>query len=45
MAIEYDPFDPRTRADPYPYYAALRREAPVYWAEGVGACLPCAYSV
>ncbi len=36
MPIEYDPFDPKTRADPYPYYAALRRDAPVYWAEGVG---------
>jgi cytochrome P450 len=36
VALSYDPFDPATRADPYPYYAALREEAPVYWAEGVG---------
>lgn len=26
----YDPFDPAFRADPYPYYARLREEAPAY---------------
>lgn len=29
----YEPFSETTREDPYPYYAALRAEAPVYWAE------------
>jgi cytochrome P450 len=28
--VEFDPFDPRFFADPYPTYRALRREAPVY---------------
>jgi hypothetical protein len=27
---DYDPFDPRVRADPYPYYAVLRRDSPVH---------------
>ena len=26
----YSPLDPAVRANPYPYYAALRREAPVH---------------
>src|SRR5215475_5956103 len=29
----YDPFSEAVREDPYPYYAVLRDEAPVYWAE------------
>ena len=29
----YEPFSEVVRADPYPYYAALREEAPMYWAE------------
>jgi cytochrome P450 len=29
----YEPFCERVREDPYPYYAALRDEAPAYWAE------------
>ena len=29
----YGPFSEAVREDPYPYYAALRTEAPVYWAE------------
>ena len=33
MNIEYDPFAPEYRANPYPIYAELRRDAPVYWAE------------
>jgi len=32
MRIEYDPFAPEYRANPYPIYAELRRGAPVYWA-------------
>ena len=27
---DYNPLDPAVRADPYPYYAVLRREAPVH---------------
>lgn len=33
----YEPFSESVREDPYPYYAALRDEAPVYWAEGAQA--------
>src|SRR5208283_5799014 len=33
MNIDYDPFFSAHPEDPYPVYAALRREAPVYWAE------------
>jgi cytochrome P450 len=33
----YEPFSEAVREDPYPYYAALRDEAPVYWAEGAQA--------
>ena len=33
MNIEYDPFSPKFRADPYPIYKQLREHAPVYWAE------------
>src|SRR5262249_19878785 len=29
-ASDYDPLRPEVRADPYPYYAALRRESPVH---------------
>ena len=29
----YEPFSEAVREDPYPYYAALREEAPVYWAK------------
>lgn len=28
--FEFDPFDPRFFADPYPCYAILRRDAPAY---------------
>jgi len=31
--LEYDPFDPAVREDPYPIYAALREHAPLHWAE------------
>ncbi len=30
MAIDYNPFYPEAKQDPYPYYAALRAEAPVH---------------
>ena len=33
----YEPFSEAVREDPYPYYAALRDEAPVYWAEDAQA--------
>lgn len=33
----YEPFSETVREDPYPYYAALRDEAPVYWADGAQA--------
>src|SRR5215469_7217477 len=33
MEIRYDPFSPSFRENPYPAYQALRRSAPVYWAE------------
>ena len=33
----YEPFSEAVREDPYPFYAALRDEAPVYWAEGAQA--------
>jgi cytochrome P450 len=28
--VQYDPFDPAVKRDPYPYYAELRRHAPVF---------------
>jgi cytochrome P450 len=33
----YEPFSEAAREDPYPYYATLRDEAPVYWAEAAQA--------
>ncbi len=33
MSIDYDPFSLECRRDPYAYYARLRNEEPVYWAE------------
>lgn len=30
----YEPFSEWVREDPFPYYAALRADAPVYWADG-----------
>jgi cytochrome P450 len=37
LSIDYTPFSPQVRQDPYPYYAALRDEAPAYFVEGLGA--------
>lgn len=33
--VEYDPYDWRIHEDPYPTYARLRAEAPVYYNEGL----------
>lgn len=33
MPIEYDPFSMQFRADPYPHYARLRAEAPVFYSQ------------
>ena len=32
----FDPFDPAVHADPYPFYARLRRDFPAYHAPGAG---------
>jgi len=29
-ASDYNPLDPQVRADPYPYYAAMRRDSPLH---------------
>ncbi len=31
--MEFNPLDPETKADPYPYYAEMRRDHPVYRLE------------
>jgi cytochrome P450 len=36
-AVAYDPFAPDVQVDPYPVYAELRRTAPVYYVESLGA--------
>lgn len=33
--MEYNPNSPDVRANPYPYYAALRRDHPVYYVQGM----------
>ena len=33
MGFEFDPFDPAYFADPYPYYAEMRAQHPVYRRE------------
>ena len=33
---DFDPLDPDYLADPYPYYARFRREAPVFYAPKIG---------
>jgi len=40
---DFDPFSPATIADPYPFYEALRREAPVYPLERAGYSLISRY--
>jgi cytochrome P450 len=37
LCSDYDPFAAAVQADPYPYYAALRREAPVQYVESLDA--------
>lgn len=37
MNLNYSPVSPAARVDPYPFYAALRRQAPVYFVEDIGA--------
>ena len=29
--MNYDPSDPNTLANPYPYFLALRNEDPIHW--------------
>ena len=33
MAPDFDPNAPEFIADPYPTYARLRRDAPIFWHE------------
>ncbi len=37
--LRYSPFDPEIVCDPYPTYARLRAEAPVFPVPGLGAHL------
>ncbi|MGH6753543.1 MAG: cytochrome P450 [Bradyrhizobium sp.] len=32
-AVEYDPADASTKANPYPLFAKLREERPIYWSD------------
>lgn len=34
-ATRYDPLSPQVQADPYPFYASLRRDAAVYYVESL----------
>ena len=43
-AAAYDPFDPAVIADPYPYYRALRRDAPCYACEPRGIYVVSRYA-
>jgi cytochrome P450 len=31
VGLEFDPFAPEIRSDPYPLYRRMREEAPIYW--------------
>lgn len=33
--MDYNPLSPQVQENPYPYYAELRRHAPVYWIESL----------
>ena len=35
--VSYEPLSPAVKADPYPYYAVLRREAPAFYVESLDA--------
>jgi cytochrome P450 len=39
----FNPLDPDFLENPYPAYARLRAERPVYWHEGMGLWLVCGY--
>lgn len=41
--MEYNPLLVAVQDDPYPYYAHLRRNAPVYWVEPLRACAVSRY--
>jgi hypothetical protein len=41
--LDLDIFDPATKANPYPAYAALQREAPVAWSPRLAAWLVTGY--
>ena len=32
MSVEYEPYSPKFRADPYPVFRELRDHEPVHWA-------------
>ena len=42
-AVHYDPFSAKTRTNPYPHYAELRKHAPVYRLDGPGFHLVSRY--
>src|SRR6478672_6337849 len=35
LSFAYDPVNDDVQSDPYPYYAALRENAPVYWLDSL----------
>lgn len=41
---EFNPLDPATVEDPYPFYAALRAQAPVYLVPGLGFAIASTYA-
>ena len=44
-ALPFDPYAYDFHEDPYPTYAALRREAPVFWSEQIQAWLVTPYEM
>ncbi|MFF5265296.1 cytochrome P450 [Actinomadura viridis] len=42
--VGYDPLAPATLADPYPVYARLRTQAPVFWHAGMGCWVLSRYA-
>ena len=43
MAVEYSPFSPATRGDPFATYRRLRNEDPVHWTDEPGAFVVSRY--
>ncbi len=41
--IEYNPLSPEVQANPFPYYARLRRDTPVLWVEPLRAWMVSRY--